>query len=132
MKPLTLIALVPLAGCAATPAPEAGTPAASADYVATSHDPFWTVAISKDSILMTRGPAGGRADGELTSVAYPAAIPSEQGGARRWESGEGTTVIAIESRPAPCTTGGRSYPDQVKVYLSGVMLEGCGGQEIGP
>jgi uncharacterized membrane protein len=131
MKPLILLGLAALAGCAASSADKPVESVAAADYTAISHDPFWTVAISGDSILMTRGPAGGRADGELTSFAYPAAVPKEQDGVRRWESGEGTAVIAVEARPAPCMTGGRSYTDRVKVYLSGSMLEGCGGEETG-
>ncbi len=130
MKLFTLLAALALAACAS---PGALGPADSVgrfDYGAISHDPFWMVAIGGDSVVLTMGPEGGAADGELTSVAYPRAVPSERHGVRRWESGEGTAVIAVEARPGPCATGGRSYPDQVKVYLSGRMLEGCGGREI--
>ena len=130
MKSMLPFLALALAGCAATKADEPFNPVGTFDYGAISHDPFWMVAIGGDSIVLTQGPEGGRADGELTSVAYPRALPREQDGVRRWESGEGTQVIAVEARPAPCTTGGRSYPDRVKVYLSGRMLEGCGGEEI--
>jgi uncharacterized membrane protein len=130
MKALLFLAALALAGCAADPASQPIGPARSFDYGAISHDPFWMVAIGDDSVILTRGPEGGRADGELTSHAYPRAVPSEANGVRRWESGEGTAVIAVEAQPGPCTTGGRSYPDRVKVYLSGRVLDGCGGPEI--
>ena len=130
MKPLILLAALALAGCAADRAAEPYSPVSSFAYGAISHDPFWMVAIGDDSIVLTMGPAGGRADGGLSSFAYPRALPREVNGVRRWESGEGTAVIAIEARPGPCTTGGRSYPDAVTVTLSGRMLEGCGGQEL--
>ncbi len=124
---LSLTSLL-LAGCTANRV-EPYSPVTSFDYGAISHDPFWMVAIGDDSIVLTLGPEGGRADGELNSIAYPRSVPREQDGVRRWESGEGTAVIAIEARTSPCTTGGRSYPDRVKVYLSGRMLEGCGGPQ---
>ncbi|HEY0447024.1 MAG TPA: hypothetical protein VGD19_11285 [Allosphingosinicella sp.] len=126
-----LLPFLCLAGCAADSAPEPYSPVGSFAYGAISHDPFWMVAIGEDSIVLTLGPEGGRADGELTSVAYPRSLPREEGGVRRWQSGEGTQVIAIEARPGPCTTGGRSYEDRVRVKLSGRMLEGCGGRETG-
>ena len=128
MRFLPLLLLV--AGCAADRAREPYSPVDSFAYGAISHDPFWMVAIGDDSIVLTRGPEGGRADGELVSHAWPRALPREQDGVRRWESGDGTAVIAVETRVGPCTTGGRSYPDRVKVYLSGVVLEGCGVREL--
>ena len=36
----------------------------------------------------------------MSSASYPRVLPREVDGARRWESGEGTQVIAIEARPA--------------------------------
>ena len=48
-----------------------------------------------------------------------------------WQSGEGTQVIAIASRPGPCTgSGGRVYEDEVRVRLSGRELIGCGGRLV--
>jgi uncharacterized membrane protein len=130
MKPFILLAALAVTACTAPAALEPQYSAGRIDYGAISHDPFWMVAIGGESVVLTMGPEGGAADGELTSAAYPPATPSERDGVRRWESGDGTAVIAVEARPGPCTTGGRSYPDQVKVYLSGRMLEGCGGPEI--
>jgi uncharacterized membrane protein len=131
MKPFILPAALALSACAADSARAPHDPVGRFDYGAISHDPFWMVAIGGDSVVLTMGPAGGAADGELTTAAYPRATPSERDGVRRWQSGEGTAVISVEARPGPCTTGGRSYPDEVTVYLSGRMLVGCGGQEIG-
>ena len=124
--PLTLLAL---AGCASggdTPYSPVGT----FRYGAMGHDPFWMVAIGDDQIVLTLGPPGGRADGALTSTSYPRVLPREVDGVRRWESGDGTKVIAIEAHVAECSTGGRLYPDTVTVTLSGRMLKGCGGEEL--
>jgi uncharacterized membrane protein len=119
-----------LTGCAAA-SEQPYAPTRSVDYGARGHDPFWMVTVGDDQIVLTQGAAGGAADGEFSEATYPRALPVEQGGVRRWESGAGIEVIAIEARPGPCSDGGRSYEDKVKVYLSGVMLEGCGGREIG-
>lgn len=129
MKRLLPFTLLALAGCA-TDADAPYGPVGAFQYGAMGHDPFWMVAIGDDQIVLTMGPPGGRADGELTSTSYPRVLPRDIDGARRWESGEGTQVIAIEARSAECTTGGRRYPDRVTVTLSGRMLRGCGGEEL--
>jgi uncharacterized membrane protein len=130
MKPLLILGLAALAGCASTgPAPLATVE--NVRYNAIGHDPFWIVAVGDDKVVLTLGPAGGRADGELESFAYPRPLPREADGVRRWQSGEGTQVITIEARKAACQAGGRSYPDKVKVSLSGRVLQGCGGREQG-
>lgn len=129
MRYLLPLALLALAGCASL-GQSPLNPIRDVRYNAMGHDPFWIVAIGDDRIVLTMGPEGGRADGELSSFEYPRALPRETDGVRRWESGEGTRVIAVEARRAACTAGGRSFPDQVKVSLSGRMLEGCGGREL--
>lgn len=129
MKHLLPLALIALAGCASgTQTPF--SPVNDFQYGAISHDPFWLVSIGDDRIVLTMGPAGGRADGELNSYEYPRVLPRTVNGVRRWESGQGTQVIAIEARPGPCATGGRTYEDHVKVYLSGRVMTGCGGREV--
>ena len=129
MKRFLLLPVLALAGCAtADEAPY--SPVGQFQYGAMGHDPFWMVAIGDDQIVLTMGPPGGRADGELTTSSYPRVLPQLVDGTRRWESGEGTQVIAIEARAADCTTGGRHYPDRVTVTLSGRMLKGCGGEEL--
>lgn len=128
MKRLLLLAPFALAACAEGNAPydPVGTP----EYQAISHDPFWLVSIGGDRIVLTLGPDGGRADGELDSYQYPRVLPTESNGVRRWESGEGTQVIAIEAGRGPCTTGERTYEDHVTVYLSGRRMVGCGGRQV--
>lgn len=129
MKHLLPLTLIALAGCtSASQAPF--SPVDDFQYGAISHDPFWLVSIGDDRIVLTMGPAGGRADGELNSYEYPRVLPRSVNGVRRWESGQGTQVITIEARPGPCTTGGRTYADQVKVSLSGRVMTGCGGREV--
>ena len=122
---LPLLLAVLAAGCAGS---DGAHGLKGAQYGALGHDPFWTVAVGKDNVVLTLGTPGGSADGELSSVAYPRALAEEKDGVRRWESSEGTKVIAIEARREPCRAGGWSYEDSVKVYLSGRMLEGCGGK----
>lgn len=107
------------------------SPVRDFQYGAISHDPFWLVAIGDDRIVLTVGPPGGRADGELSSIEYPRTLPRDLNGVRRWESGSGTQVIAIEARRGPCITGGRTYADKTKVFLSGRSMSGCGGRELG-
>lgn len=130
MKHAALLPLVLIAGCA-SPAEEVYAPVKNYRYGAISHDPFWLVAIGDDRIVLTTGPSGGRADGELASYDYPRVLPKELNGVRRWDSGEGTMAISIEARKGPCSTGGRAYQDRVKVYLSGRTMDGCGGREVG-
>ena len=129
MKPSPLLGLLVLAGCAAT-GPQPVNPVGRFEYGAIGHDPFWLVAIGDDRIVLTLGPAGGRADGELQSYQYPRSLPREADGVRRWESSEGERTITIEARRVACTDGGRSYPDTVKVKLRGRTLQGCGGREM--
>lgn len=124
MKSFLLVGLLSLGACAAGDSAPF-SPVGAFRYGALGHDPFWMVAIGDDRIVLTLGPQE-----QLASYDYPRALPSESGGVRRWESGEGTQVIAIEARPGPCTAGPRSYADHVRVTLSGRMFEGCGGREV--
>lgn len=128
MKRLLPLALIALAGCATDS--RVYSPVRNFSYGAISHDPFWLVSIGDDKIVLTLGPEGGRADGELNSYQYPRVLPQTTEGVRRWQSAEGTQVITIEARPGPCTTGGRTYADSTRVLLSGRVLEGCGGREV--
>jgi len=129
MKQLPILALVlACAGCAG--AGQLHAPVKNAKYGAISHDPFWLVSVGDDRIVLTSGSVGGAADGGLNSYAYPRVLPRTVNGVKRWDAGAGTNVLSLEARPGPCTTGGRRYPDRVKVYLSGVTMEGCGGREI--
>jgi len=130
MKQLSLVGMIALAGCAGG-GETVLSPVQDFNYGALGRDPFWIVAIGDDRIVLTLGREGGRADGKLATYLYPRALPRETDGARHWESGTGTQVIAIKARPGPCAAGGRTYPDRVTVTLSGRMLEGCGGRESG-
>ena len=129
VKALIPLALLALAGCTDA-ARMPFSPVRNFQYGALGHDPFWMVAIGDDQIVLTMGPPGGHADGELVSTSYPRALPRETDGVRRWESGAGTEVIAIEARHEACAAADRHYEDRVTVTLSGRMLKGCGGREI--
>lgn len=130
LPPLLLLApFLVMSGCASAPRAPV-SPVASIQYGAISHDPFWLVSVGEDRIVLTQGLAGGRADGELTSYEYPGAISTMKKGIKRWEGRQGVAVISIEARKGPCSTGGETYPDRVRVYLSGRMMEGCGGREL--
>jgi len=131
IRPLALLPPLLLAACA-TDRGAPFNPVASVAYSALGHDPFWLVTIGDDSIILTLGDEGGRADGALDSHSFPRALPQVDGEFRRWESGDGTATIAIQARPGPCDgSGGRRYEDHVRVRLSGRELAGCGGRLLG-
>ncbi len=124
-----LTAALLLGGCVG----EAGliAPVRDVRYAAIGHDPFWSMAIGDDRIVLTLGDQGGRADGALNSYAFPRVLPRTADGVRIWQSGEGTSVLTAEARPGPCTgSGGLRYADQVRVRLSGRELTGCGGRML--
>ena len=130
MKRLTPALLLLLAACA--PTPDVHGPVDHFEYGAISHDPFWLVSVGDDSIVLTMGPSGGSADGELTTTTFPRVLSKTSAdGSRTWESSDGTAVISLEARRGPCTTGGRTYADRTRVRLSGRELKGCGGPETG-
>ena len=118
--------LLLLAGCATTHKPY--SPVHQVSYSAIGQDPFWTLTIGDDSIVLTRGADSGNQRGQLASYSYARVLPRTVGEVTRWESGDGTAVIAVEARRGPCT-GSRNmrYADRVTVSLSGVQLHGCGG-----
>lgn len=129
--PMLLAALV-LAGCASPQASGPYDPVRNVQYSAIGHDPFWMVAIGDDRIVLTLGPAGGRADGALESYAYPRTLPRETNGMRRWESGSERGSLVIEAAPGPCDgAGGLAYEDRVTVILPDRRLSGCGGRPLG-
>lgn len=129
-KPTLLLAPIALAACGTNP--DVIGPKDHFEYGAISHDPFWIASVGDDKIVLTRGPAGGRADGELVTQEFPRTLPvQEANGTRRWESARGTDFISVEARPGPCTTGGRTYADATRVLISGRELKGCGGPEVG-
>ena len=124
-----LFPLLLLAGCATPERPYA--PVDQVEYSAVGADPFWMATIGDDVIVLTLGAEPGSRD-RLRSHEFPRVLPRVTGDVTRWESGEGTAVIAIEARPGPCTApGGARYRDHVVVSLSGRQLTGCGGRLLG-
>ncbi|TFI57779.1 hypothetical protein E2493_13195 [Sphingomonas parva] len=128
---LALLVPLLLAGCATREPPFA--PVAQVDYTAVGHDPFWMVTIGDASIVLTLGaeePGGRKSD--LRTHSVPRVLPRTDGTVTRWESGEGTAVIAIEARHGPCTGArGLVYREHVTISLSGRQLTGCGGRLVG-
>ena len=122
MNKASCLGLALLGGCVQAP----HEPARDADYAAAGAAPFWTLAIEGDRMLLTRAGEDG-----LHSTAFPRVPPQQAGGTTRWEYAEGTRVITVEARPGPCEGPERQYyEDRVTVSLSGVRLEGCGGNLI--
>jgi uncharacterized membrane protein len=120
-----LLPVALLAGCAG--GQRTYTPVSEISYAAVGHDPFWSLAIGDDAIVLGLPPAPGTRD--IVSHRYPRVLPRTVDGVRRWDSGEGTGVISVEARSGPCTgSGGMRYSDHVRVRLSGRELEGCGGR----
>src|SRR3712207_9046580 len=102
---LPAIPLLALAACATDGQPY--EPVKNVRYAALGQDPFWTVAIGDDAIVLTLGADSGGRAGELSSFSYPRVLPRTESGITRWDSGEGTAVISVEARPGACT-GSRS------------------------
>ena len=128
MRPVLQLLPLMLAGCAQDARPYA--PVEDVRYTAIGQDPFWMITIGDDSIVLGSGADPGR-PGALASHRYPRTLPITQEGVRRWESSNGTAVISVEAFEGPCQgAGGRTYPDRVRVRLSGRELHGCGGPPI--
>ena len=126
MKRTVLLLSLLLAACADTSQPL--DPVGRQNYSAIGYEPFWSLAIGGDAIVLTRGPGVNEAGNAVRSVRYPRVLPRTEGYARIWQSGSGTDVITVEARRSePCRAGGRSFEDTVRVTLSGVELHGCGG-----
>jgi uncharacterized membrane protein len=114
-----------LAGCAA---PQPYAPVREVSYAAVGHDPFWTLSIGEDTIVLSLTDTP---DLDWNAIGYPRTLPRTVDGVTTWESGEGTDVISIEARPGPCTGGrGVRFEDRVRVRLSGRELHGCGGRIV--
>ena len=129
-RALLLLAPLLLAGGCAT-APRPYNPVRQVHYSALGENPFWMVAIGDDRIVLRLSGENGAAAPE--DLIWPRTLPRIVDGASTWESGEGTRVIAIESRPGPCTNArGQRYEDHVRVRLGGRELTGCGGRLFGP
>jgi uncharacterized membrane protein len=128
MKPiLPLLSLLLLAGCATDGQPY--EPVRDIRYAGLGENPFWTVAIGDDAIVLTLGKDSGGREGELSSFTYPRVLPRTQDGVTRWESGEGMAAIVVEARPGPCAgSRGLRYQDRVTVSFDGRQLGGCGGR----
>jgi uncharacterized membrane protein len=128
MRTLSLLPpLLLLAACAAEREPF--SPVHQVSYSAVGENPFWSLAIGDDAIVLTFGSNSRPGRGALESVRYPRVLPRTVNGVTRWESGEGTAVIAVEAQPGPCTgSRGVRFEDRVVVRLSGRQLNGCGGR----
>ena len=125
MKLILLLCAAALAGCSGAERPY--SPVGDVRYSALGHDPFWSLAIGDDRIVVTRSGPGNRESWK--SQSYPRVLPRTADGARIWESGEGDAAIAVEARPGPCTgSRGTRYEDHVRIRLGGSELQGCGGR----
>ena len=121
---LLLLSAAAVSGCAPSGRPY--SPVGDLRYAAIGHDPFWSLAIGDDRIVLSRGDGDGRS---IASASDPRVLPKTVDGARVWESGEGSAAISVEARPGPCTgSRGTRYEDHVRVRLSGSELVGCGGR----
>jgi uncharacterized membrane protein len=126
---LFLAPLLLAGACSSTP--RAYSPVQHPFYSAIGENPFWMVAIGDDRIVLRLGGENGAAAPQ--EQIWPRTLPRLVDGGRIWQSGEGTGIITIESRPEPCTgSRGTRYEDHVRVRLSGRELNGCGGRLVSP
>ena len=120
---LPILPLILAGGCETAPAPYA--PVGTVRYSALGENPFWMLSIGDDRIVLRQSPEENAQDEAI----WPRTLPRTVDGKRIWESGDGTQVITVETSPGPCTDSrGRNYEDNVRVRLSGVELNGCGGR----
>ena len=126
----TVLPLLVLAACETTPHVGPYAPVATVRYSAIGQEPFWLLTIGDDRIVLRQASENGAPNEAVWPRTLPRTTPD---GFTLWQSGEGTQVIAIASRPGPCTgAGGRVYADEVRIRLSGRELRGCGGRAMGP
>ena len=132
MKRSALLLLLPLLLAACADGSRPLDPVGQQDYSAIGYEPFWSLAIGGDAIVLTRGPGADEAGNAVRSVRCPRVLPRTEGDTRIWQSGSGTAVITVEAMPtaAGCGAGGRQFEDRVRVTLSGVELFGCGGRML--
>ena len=103
-------------------------PVENVRYAAIGQDPFWMLTIGDDRIVLRLAEAPGE---DANEAVWPRTLPRTVDGVTTWESGEGVAVIAVESRPGPCTGArGHRYQDHVRIRLNGRELAGCGGRLI--
>ena len=118
---LLILPLILAGGCETTPRPYA--PVDNVRYSALGENPFWLLSIGDDRIVLRQSPDDG------AEAVWPRTLPRTVDGKRFWESGDGTQIITIETSPGPCADSrGRNYEDHVRVRLSGIELNGCGGR----
>ncbi|HEX8640354.1 MAG TPA: hypothetical protein VF704_04275 [Allosphingosinicella sp.] len=118
--PLPMLAV---AACQTPSQEHIHSPVRNPVYQAFGGEPFWSLAIGNDRIVLSL-------DG--TDAVWPRTLPRTVDRVRTWQSGDGTAVISIEARPGPCVTEGQEiFEDEVRVRLSGRELTGCGGRLIG-
>jgi uncharacterized membrane protein len=111
-----------LAACATNSTPYA--PVRDVSYQALGAEPFWTLAIGDNRIVL-------RTAEQPTEQSWPRTLPRIQDGARIWQSGEGAYGIVVEARPGPCTSESEQvYADDVRVRARSIELTGCGGRLI--
>jgi len=113
-----LVVTLALLGCA-TPPQAPGSPAGQ-PFHAIGTEPFWGVSVADGRIL--HDPS----DGEDVSVPAPARQETRNG--YRWRTGR----ITVEVTSRPCSDGmsNNVYPADVKVFVNGTRLLGCGGYDF--
>jgi len=120
MRHIFLLPLLLAAGCATGGRPYA--PVRDIAYQALGAEPFWTLVIGDDRIVL----GSSSFEGERS---WPRTLPRTVGGVRTWRSEHQGSTVTVESRPGPCETEGEEvYEDDVRVIVGDQSLTGCGGR----
>ena len=107
-----------LAGCETTSTPYA--PVRDVRYQALGAEPFWSLAIGDDRIVLRTAQASVDGLDARATAAWPRTLPRTVDGVRTWQSAAGGSTITVESRPGPCETEGEDlFEDDVRVRGSG-------------
>ena len=120
---LLLPPVLAAAACATSTTPY--SPVENPVYQALGSEPFWSLAIGDDRIVLWNGAESGDA-------VWPRVPSRLVGDVTSWEARNGDRTISIEARPGPCETEGQEiFEDHVRVRVDDIVLTGCGGRLIG-
>lgn len=127
-----LLLLLAAGGCAGT-ASRPFDPVRDVQYSAIGSEPFWTMSIGAERIVLALGADRSRGGDGLARFDFPRVLPRTVDGVRRWETEANGRNLVVESRSGPCRNGGRgglAFEDEVRILFDGLTLTGCGGRQL--
>jgi len=114
-EPASAPAVAPAAAAPAAPPAPVVPPAFAGEFQARGTEPFWSVRIGQDRLVLQRP--------DRPAQAFVSPGPKMSGDAAVWDSGE----IAVTLRQADCSDGmsDTAYPMSAEVKIGAETLKGC-------